>query len=168
MISEPERGEASTTTTPSDSPEIRRLRRGKWRAWGTVPGSPLDPRARGCNKLLRDGAGLVERAEDVIEVVNRILASPLREPPRPPVSLARPAGAPPADAAETEAARAAVETLLGASPVTVDELARSSALALPALQQVLLELELAGRLERHPGQQVALVMSPCGAENTGE
>jgi DNA processing protein len=133
-----------------------------------VPGSPLDPRARGCNKLLRDGAGLVERAEDVIEVVNRILASPLREPPRPPIALARPAGVAPADAAETEAARAAVETLLGASPVTVDELARSSGLALPALQQALLELELAGRLERHPGQQVALAMGSCSAENTGK
>jgi DNA processing protein len=133
-----------------------------------VPGSPLDPRARGCNKLLRDGAGLVESAEDVVEVLNRILASPLREPgPPPPAPAERPA-VPPADDAEAAAARATVEDLLGPHPVTVDELARTSALALPALQQVLLELELAGRLERHPGQQVSLVMSPCKAAKTAK
>jgi len=134
-----------------------------------VPGSPLDPRARGCNRLLRDGAGLVENAEDVAEVLNRILASPLREPgPPPPVPEARPAAPTPADEAEAAATRAAVEDLLGPNPVTVDELARASALALPVLQQVLLALELAGRLERHPGQQVSLVVAPCSATKIAE
>ena len=134
-----------------------------------VPGSPLDPRARGCNRLLRDGAGLVESAEDVVEVLSRILASPLREPaPPPPVPGARPAELPLSDEAASEAARAAVESLLGPTPVTVDELARTSGLALPVLQQILLELELAGRLERHPGQKVALIMSPGGAGNSPE
>ena len=47
--------------------------------------------------------------------------------------------------------------------MTVDELARTSGLALPLLQQVLLELELAGRTERHPGQRVALAMKPPNA-----
>ncbi len=125
-----------------------------------VPGSPLDPRARGCNRLLRDGAGLVERAEDVIEVLNRMLRSPLREPPRQPFPGPgyQPDLLAPDDAA-LEAARRSLQELLGPDPVTVDELARTSGLAQPMLQQVLLELELAGRLERHPGQKVSLVMS---------
>ncbi len=134
-----------------------------------VPGSPLDPRARGCNRLLRDGAGLVESAEDVVEVLRRILASPLREPAAPPlVPEGRPAGPSPADEAASQAARDAIESLLGATPVTVDELARTSGVALPVLQQILLELELAGRLERQPGQKVALTMSPAGAGNSPE
>ncbi len=133
-----------------------------------VPGSPLDPRARGCNRLLRDGAGLVENAEDVIEVLNRMLASPLREPAPPPLSEGRPGGLPLPDEAESKAARAEVESLLGPTPVTVDELARTSGLALPLLQQVLLELELAGRIERHPGQKVALAITPPGAGDSAE
>ncbi len=133
-----------------------------------VPGSPLDPRARGCNRLLRQGAGLVESAEDVIEVLNRMLASPLREPAPPPLSGDRPAELPLPDEAESEAARTAVEALLGPTPVTVDELARTSGLALPLLQQVLLELELAGRVERHPGQKVALALTPPGAGDSAE
>jgi DNA processing protein len=52
--------------------------------------------------------------------------------------------------------------------VTVDELARTSGLALPLLQQVLLELELAGRIERHPGQKVALALTPPGAGDSAE
>ena len=133
-----------------------------------VPGSPLDPRSRGCNKLLRQGAGLVESAEDVVEVLKRMLDSPLREPPPPIPPEARPAGPPLLDEAESLAAREAVEALLGADPVTVDELARTSGLALPLLQQVLLELELAGRTERHPGQRVALAIRPPGAGPAAE
>jgi DNA processing protein len=104
----------------------------------------------------------------VVEVLNRMLASPLREPAAPPISGDRQAGLPLPDEAESEAARAAIEALLGPTPVTVDELARTSGLALPLLQQVLLELELAGRVERHPGQKVALALTPRGAGDSGE
>ncbi len=133
-----------------------------------VPGSPLDPRARGCNRLLRQGAGLVEGAEDVVEVLNRMLASPLREPAPPPLLEGRPVGLPLPDEAASTVARAEVESLLGPTPVTVDELARTSGLALPLLQQVLLELELAGRMERHPGQKVALALTPRGTGDSAE
>ncbi len=133
-----------------------------------VPGSPLDPRARGCNRLLRQGAGLVEGAADVVEVVTRILASPLREPAPVPPAGERPAARPLADEAEADAARAAVESLLGPDPVTVDELARAGELSLPVLQQVLLELELAGRIERHPGQKVALALGPESPKSAGD
>ena len=114
-----------------------------------VPGSPLDPRAQGCNQLIREGATLVQSAEDVIEAISPIGAGPFREPRR---DYAAPGPANDAD----EAARRTVTGLLSATPVPVDELVRQSGLAPAAVQLVLLELELAGRLERHAGGRVSL------------
>ena len=113
-----------------------------------VPGSPLDPRAQGCNQLIRDGATLIQSAADVIDSVrpwgkDRVAAP--REPFGAPVA---------AEAGETERGR--VSDLLSPSPVAVDELIRQSGLASAAVQMVLLELELAGRLERHAGGRVSL------------
>ena len=126
-----------------------------------VPGSPLDPRARGCNLLLRQGAVLVERAEDVIEALSGMLKTPLAEPGE------RPFDAPPATEVAGEdmaAALAQVEGLLGPVPTTVDELARASGLDLAILAQALLELELAGRIERLPGQRVVLLAAEEGGD----
>jgi len=114
-----------------------------------VPGSPLDPRAQGCNQLIREGATLVQSADDVIEAISPLHACPLREPRRD-YAEAGPA----ADA--DEAARRSVGGLLNATPVPVDELVRQSALPPATVQMVLLELELAGRLERHAGGRVSL------------
>ena len=114
-----------------------------------VPGSPLDPRAQGCNLLIREGATLVQSAEDVIEAVSPLGARPLRQRER---DYAAPG--PPADA--DEQARRRVADLLGPTPVPVDELVRQSGLPPAAVQTVLLELELAGRLERHAGGRVSL------------
>ena len=113
-----------------------------------VPGSPLDPRAQGCNGLIRDGAILIQSVADVLETVRPIDARMVRSP-------MSPYGAePPRDADDDDRRR--VEQLLGPVPVSVDEIARQSALPLPLVQTVLLELELAGRLERHAGGRVAL------------
>ena len=123
-----------------------------------VPGSPLDPRARGCNRLLRQGAVLVERAEDVREALEGMLRIPMKEPP----ALAFPgpayqqAGPPKEDPGGVAEAREAVLALLGANSVTVDELVRASDFTLAAVLEALLELELAGRIERQPGQRVAI------------
>jgi len=114
-----------------------------------VPGSPLDPRAQGCNQLIREGATLVQTAEDVLEAV-----SPLRPRPFRQRELDYAAPGPSADA--DGAARRAVTDLLGPTPVPVDELIRQSGLAPAAVQTVLLELELAGRLERYAGGRVSL------------
>ena len=113
-----------------------------------VPGSPLDPRAQGCNQLIRDGATLVQSAADVLEQVRPIDPRAVRSP------AGRFDGAPPEDASDRE--RAAVTALLGPVPVPVDELVRQSALSPAVVQTVLLELELAGRLERHAGARVSL------------
>ena len=113
-----------------------------------VPGSPLDPRAQGCNLLIREGATLVQSAEDVIEAV-----TPIGRTVRQPQSAF--AGASPADDADG-AARRTVSGLLGPTPVQLDELIRQSGLSPAIVHAVLLELELAGRLERHAGGRVSL------------
>jgi len=113
-----------------------------------VPGSPLDPRAQGCNTLIREGATLVQSVEDILETVRPIDARMVRAP----VSRFDPA--PPEDASDAERRR--VTDLLGPVPVAVDELIRQSGLAPATVQAVLLELELAGRLERHAGGRVSL------------
>jgi DNA processing protein len=115
-----------------------------------VPGSPLDARAQGCNQLIRDGATLIQTASDVMESISTLngkVASPSRpfEPERP---------APPADADPD--IRLRVEELLGPSPVPVDEIVRLSGAEPGAVQLVLLELDLGGRLDRHAGNKVSL------------
>ena len=116
-----------------------------------VPGSPLDPRAQGCNLLIREGATLVQSAADILEAVRPIDPRAVRSPSRPfdPGPAADP----------TDAERRAVAGLLGPVPVAVDELVRQSGLATGIVQTLLLELELAGRLERHAGGRVCLSAS---------
>lgn len=114
-----------------------------------VPGSPLDPRAQGCNQLIRDGATLVQTAADVLEEIRPLAIRPMRQEDLP---YARP----PAAAESAEAERRAVADLLGPTPVAVDELVRQSGATPAAVQTALLELELAGRLERHAGGRVSL------------
>ena len=85
-----------------------------------VPGSPLDPRAQGCNQLIRDGATLVQTAADVLETI-RPLDSRVRSGGAPFVPVPAEAGG------EADAdARRIVEQLLGPSPVPIDELVRQS------------------------------------------
>ena len=115
-----------------------------------VPGSPLDPRAQGCNLLIREGATLIQTVDDVIEAVGPIDARMVREP----VQRFTPAAAP-ADAGEGE--RRSLIDLLGPTPVAVDELVRQSGQDASTVQLVLLELELAGRVERHAGAKISLV-----------
>lgn len=114
-----------------------------------VPGSPLDPRAQGCNQLIREGATLIQNADDVAEAIAHIDRCVVREPTVPmkyPVAT---------DTGESE--RVDVFHLLGPVPVPIDELVRQSGVATPAVHLALLELELAGRLERHAGGRVSLL-----------
>jgi len=113
-----------------------------------VPGSPIDPRAQGCNLLIREGATLVQGVDDILEMIRPIDPRSVRSPI---TGFGAEPGREP-DAGE----RNRVEGLLGPVPVPVDELIRQSALPGAAVQLVLLELELAGRLERHAGGRVSL------------
>ncbi|MFO1188826.1 MAG: DNA-processing protein DprA [Alphaproteobacteria bacterium] len=118
-----------------------------------VPGSPLDPRCRGANDLIRQGAILTEGADDVIEA----LAQPggqLKDPAGP--GFGPPEPAPDSDQ-DIDKYRVFITGLLGPTPVAVDELIRRCQLSPALVASVLLELDLAGKLERHPGRQVSLV-----------
>ena len=124
-----------------------------------VPGSPLDPRCRGSNDLLRQGAILTESAEDVLSHLGLQLRHP--EPRREPPGFPRPAVVdwPQVGSPAPVADDAALELLaerLGPTPVAVDELVRQCHLSAAAVATLLLELELAGRVERHPGNLVSL------------
>jgi DNA processing protein len=123
-----------------------------------VPGSPLDPRARGCNDLLRHGATLTETAADVLAQLSPQLGGV--EPLRPVSSLAIP-GAPPSPGprvvepvGDEDGAELILERL-GPTPVAVDELVRQCQMSAAVVATLLLELELAGRVERHPGNLVS-------------
>ena len=112
-----------------------------------VPGSPLDPRAQGCNQLIRDGATLIQNAADVVEAV-RPFATQVRSP----TTTFEPAP----EQLNGHDALGLVEELLGPSPVPVDEIIRLSGASSGAVQMALLELDLAGRLERHAGGKVSI------------
>ncbi|WP_292551574.1 DNA-processing protein DprA, partial [Mesorhizobium sp.] len=117
-----------------------------------VPGSPLDPRAAGSNGLLKDGATLVTEAADVSSAIAPLAGArvsriaPLAEPPD--LSAMPP---------PREDDRAGVLEALGPTPVAVDEVIRHTGLSAAQVSMVLLELDLAGRLERHAGGNVSLV-----------
>ena len=114
-----------------------------------VPGFPADPRAQGCNGLIREGATLVQSAQDIIEQIGAIDPRSVRSP------RSSYGSEPPADLAARERER--VLGLMSMSPVPVDELVRQSGLAPALVQTALLELEIAGRLQRHAGGRVSLI-----------
>lgn len=118
-----------------------------------VPGSPLDPRSRGSNDLIRRGARLTETAEDVLAFLPEAPAA------LPILRLAELPDIPP-DAMENPPAEtgtsAQVLEMIGATPMAVDELGRRCQLSPSELSAILLELELAGRIETLPGNRVAL------------
>ena len=145
-----------------------------------VPGSPLDPRAEGTNDLIRDGATLcagVEHVTSVLEPLDR--RRPASRPrcrgaacmpsDRGALGRARPAGYRPRAGAAPSCRIAARPTsragerrlidLLGPSPVAIDDLVRQSGLPIRTVQMALLELEIAGRLERHGGNAVSLIVA---------
>lgn len=133
-----------------------------------LPGNPLDPRAEGTNRLLKQGATLVTEPQEVIEVLQPIIGQPtFREPssdaefsplmtadqpaPRPisPSPHARRGSGGPED-------MDAVLTALGPAPIAIDAIARATGLPIQSVQIALLELDLAGRIERQGLSLVAL------------
>lgn len=125
-----------------------------------VPGNPLDPRAEGTNGLLKSGATLVTHAADVIEALRPVVGAG----PKPPFNFT--------DAAQDDSdepgpvelpaqdARSRVLQALGPAPVELDDIARACQLPIKDVRIVLIELDLAGRIERHPGNLVSLQPLP--------
>ena len=120
-----------------------------------VPGSPLDPRCEGTNGLLKDGAMIVTTANDIVEAL-RPLAEPDLFRPRPteaPVERSKPLSVPPDDAERDH-----IVDALGPTPVEIDDIVRHTGLPMSSIHSILLELDMAGRLHRHPGGLVSLSM----------
>ena len=117
-----------------------------------IPGSPLDPRCEGTNGLLKQGATLVTEASDILTALDPILGR----------TISAPAEEPEADNHASTAEPAADErrritSLLGPTPIDIDDLIRLSGARAAVVRTVLLELEIAGRLERQTGGRVALL-----------
>jgi len=121
-----------------------------------VPGSPLDPRSEGANGLIKDGATLITGAADVIEAMAPLTRMDLFSPQQisePIIEDEREMAIPP-----SERDRDAIVTALGPSPIEIDELIRHTGLPAQSVYLVLLELDLAGRLYRHPGGLISLAL----------
>jgi DNA processing protein len=114
-----------------------------------VPGSPLDPRAAGANDLIKQGATLITETADVIHAVAPIMERPML--------LLEADDDEPIDFEPETNDRTRVLNLLGPSPVSLDDLIRMSGASPATVRVVLLELELAGRLERHGGGLLSLL-----------
>lgn len=119
-----------------------------------VPGSPLDPRSRGANRLIRDGAILTETVADIRSALAPMLSAPPRpESPAPTLfeGLSDNAGD------GLDSARNAIAACLSPTAVTVDEIVRQCQVTAPVVHTVLLEMELAGLIERQPGNRIAAI-----------
>ena len=153
-----------------------------------MPGSPLDPRAEGANDLLRDGARLCARVDDVLNVLDPVRAQdpfamfredspdaseplwgelpllgvdPEAAPRARPAQAFDEARADPFGLSEDDAI-AEVERLLGPSPITLDDLAEVSGLPLRQVRMAVTMLDLAGRIEHSGGDRVALLQGGEG------
>lgn len=121
-----------------------------------VPGSPLDPRCKGTNKLIKQGAHLLESADDVmneIDYMNEVISSNLsdNENEYAQAQLNK------IDESDVDRARPYIIEKIGASPTPIDEIIAQTGLTPNIVLTVLLELELAGRLSRHAGNKVSII-----------
>jgi DNA processing protein len=115
-----------------------------------VPGSPLDPRAKGTNRLIREGAILTESAADILAVLGPIIGRSFAEPEQPAFAKAVPT-----TEEEADRVRKLVEESLGPAPVEIDEIVRQVGAPAAIILTVLLELELGGKVVRHSGNKVS-------------
>ncbi len=123
-----------------------------------VPGSPLDPRAEGTNHLIRQGATLVTTTAEILEAIEPLGGSDLQLPfavGEKEADEFDSANRPSASSSETM--RAQIISALGPSPCEIDDIIRFTGASPGEVQMVLLELDLAGRLERHAGNRVSIL-----------
>lgn len=123
-----------------------------------VPGSPLDPRCEGTNGLLKDGATVTTKPQDVLQALAPISEVDLftqteADEPDYEHPEGRPLSPPPKDDE-----RLTIIQALGPTPVEIDDIIRHTGLSASTVYLVLLELDIAGRLERHAGGFVSLSM----------
>lgn len=126
-----------------------------------VPGSPLDPRARGTNALLKQGATLVTGVNDIIEALSPLLRPQdlfaVQNTDTGPASHMEESDDEELPLLTTQSERDRLIDALSPTPVDVDSLVRQTGIGASHVQLILLELDLAGRLTRYPGNQIALL-----------
>lgn len=120
-----------------------------------VPGSPMDPRSEGANSLLRDGAHITTTADDVLHVLRGLRLKPLREKGSKPWQGAT--DSLPLKKEPDLGLRNRILENLSPAPVELDELIRAVNASVGDVLTIILELELAGRIERQPGNKVNLI-----------
>lgn len=118
-----------------------------------VPGSPLDPRAKGPNDMIRQGAVLVENAQHILEILQMMEEKVISEPQYGLFDNIYPPQ--PVDEGRLDVTRCEIRDRLSHTPVPIDELIRLMEHSPAEIQSVLLELELAGEISRYPGNRVA-------------
>jgi DNA processing protein len=121
-----------------------------------VPGAAMDPRSRGTNELIRQGAFLTESAADVLEVIGenrQIKLDTITSSPETAIESSPPTP----DGHIVDDARRLIESWVGATPTHMDTVLRQSELPIAAVNEVLMELEIAGRLARHPGNLISII-----------
>jgi len=129
-----------------------------------LPGSPLDPRSQGTNGLIRDGATLVQNIDDILSVLSQSHSVEM-PPPGPYQILATQSAADmegkSATLSEKERADIYKKLLenIAHDPIAVDELCRWCHVSADIVQSFLLELELAGQVQRHSGGRVSRLIS---------
>ena len=120
-----------------------------------APGSMLDPRTEGCNRLIKDGATMVLSVGDILTALSPLIDS---GGPAFDTAVEEPGSDTPFPLSEPDdATRRQIVDALGTTPVTIDDIVRHTGLSVAVVRIVLIELEVAGRLERHGGQKVSLV-----------
>ena len=118
-----------------------------------IPGSPLDPRSQGCNHLIREGATLVRGAGDFLECLARPAAATLPDP-----ADWRQARLAPGKPEEIDRCRSAILEGLGPEGTDIDEVIRWCGMPASTVLAAIPELEIAGRLTRHHGNRICLVV----------
>lgn len=119
-----------------------------------VPGSPLDPRAGGTNELLKEGAILTTNAQDVLQALAPVsqidigTQTTIEETDEDYQPLEPP----------DDNARAVIINAMGATPVEIDDIIRHTQYPAQTVYLILLELDLAGRLQRHSGGLVSFII----------
>ena len=127
-----------------------------------IPGHPLDPRAEGTNQLIKTGATLVTKPHDILEALEPLTGIGSRAFKEPAAVMPEPQATPTPPPTVSEKEREAVLTALGPAPIDINELMRATELPIAATRAILMELDLAGRIEHHSPGLVSLVTKEEG------
>ncbi len=128
-----------------------------------VPGSPLDPRCEGTNDLIKQGAGVITSADDVIEALATPRPFAMSEPLAPEYRHYEYEETAATPALDTESAQSLILEKLSPSPIHLDELAAQCHIMPHQMQVALLQLELSGAIERHAGGRISKIMEHSAA-----